>query len=52
VTDEYSKLREDVQYGKEVAEQVGLDFEFSARRSDVVPNVPNSQPSKATANAM
>jgi hypothetical protein len=52
VTDGYSKLGEDVQYRKEVAEQVGLGFEFSVGRSDVVPNVPNSQPTKATANAM
>jgi len=52
VTDGYSKLREDVQYRKEVAEEVGLGFEFSARRSDVVPNVPNFQPTAATANAM
>lgn len=50
--DGYSKLREDVQYRKEVAEQVGLVFELSAGRSDVVPNVPNSQPTKTVANAM
>lgn len=52
VTDGYSKLREDVQYRKEVAEQAGLGFEFSVGRSDVVPTVPNSQPTTATANAM
>lgn len=43
VTDGYSKLREDVQYRKEVTEQVGLGFEFSAGSSDVVPNVPPVQ---------
>ena len=47
-----SKLREDVQYRKEVAEQVGLGFELSANNADVVPNVPSSQPAAATANAM
>jgi hypothetical protein len=52
VTDGYSKLREDVQYRKEVAEQVGLGFELSAKKADVVPNVPSSQPAAATANAM
>ncbi len=52
MTDGYSKLREDVQYRKEVAEQVGLGFELSAGKADVVPNVPISQPAAATANAM
>jgi integrase len=52
VTDGYSKLREDVQYRKEVAEQVGLGFELSAKKVDVVPNVPSSHPAAATANAM
>ena len=52
VTDGYSKLREDVQYRKEVTEQVGLGFEFSAGSSDVVPNVPSSHLIEATVNAM
>jgi integrase len=52
VTDGYSKLREDVQYRKEVTEQVGLGFEFSAGSSDVVPNVPSFQLTEATVNAM
>jgi hypothetical protein len=52
LTDGYSKLGEDVQYRKEVAEQVGLGFELSAKNADVVPSVPNSQAAAATANAM
>jgi integrase len=41
VTDGYSKLREDVQYRKEVADKIGLGFEISAQTPDVVPNVPS-----------
>jgi len=41
VTDGYSKLREDVQYRKEVAGKIGLGFEISAQTPDVVPNVPS-----------
>ena len=52
VTDGYSKLREDVQYRKEGAEQIGLGFELSVSKADVVPDVPTSQPAAATANAM
>ncbi len=42
MTDGYSKLREDVQYRKEVAGKIGLGFEISAQTPDVVPNVPRS----------
>ena len=42
VTDGYSKLREDVEYRKEVAAEVGLGFEISEQKPVVVPNVPNS----------
>jgi integrase len=41
VTDGYSKLREDVEYRREVAAEVGLGFEISAQKPVVVPNVPN-----------
>jgi integrase len=41
ITDGYSKLREDVEYRKEVAAEVGLGFEISAQILVVVPNVPN-----------
>jgi len=41
VTDGYSKLREDVQYRREVAEKIGLGFGSSAQTPDVVPNVPS-----------
>jgi hypothetical protein len=41
VADRYSKLREDVQYRKEVADKIGLGFEISAQTPDVVPNVPS-----------
>jgi integrase len=40
VTDGYSKLREDVEYRKEVAAEVGLGFEISGQKPVVVPNVP------------
>jgi integrase len=41
VTDGYSKLREDVQYRREVADKTGLGFEIFAQAPDVVPNVPS-----------
>lgn len=41
VTDGYSKLREDVDYRKEVSAEVGLGFEISAQKPVVVPNVPS-----------
>ena len=39
-TDGYSKLREDVQYRREVADKTGLGFEISPQAPNVVPNVP------------
>jgi integrase len=39
VTDGYSKLREDVQYRREVTDKIGLGFEISAQNPDLVPNV-------------
>jgi integrase len=41
ITDGYSRLREDVEYRKKVAAEVGLGFEISAQILVVVPNVPN-----------
>jgi len=40
VTDGYSKLREDVEYRKQVAAEDGLGFEISVQKPIVVPNVP------------
>ena len=40
VTDGYSKLDEDVEYRKEVAEKVGLSFVIPTGNVVVVPNVP------------
>jgi hypothetical protein len=40
VTDGYSKLDEDVEYRKEVAEKVGVSFVIPAGNVVVVPNVP------------
>jgi hypothetical protein len=51
VTDGYSKLREDVQYRSEVADKIGLGFEFSAQTTDVVPNVPSLGPAVVQQNA-
>ena len=51
VTDGYSKLREDVQYRKEVAGKIGLGFEISAQTPDVVPNVPSLELPAAQQNA-
>jgi len=41
VTDGYSKLREDVEYRREVADKIGLGFEISPQTPDVVPVVPS-----------
>ena len=41
VTDGYSKLKEDVEYRKEVADKVGLGFALPMKNPVVVPNVPN-----------
>ena len=35
----HSSLREDVQYRKERADEIGLGFEISTQTPDVVPNV-------------
>jgi integrase len=51
VTDGYSKLREDVEYRREVAEKIGLGFEISAQTPDVVPNVPSLELAVAVQNA-
>jgi hypothetical protein len=39
MSDLYDKIREDVQYRKDVAESVGIGFELP-KKSDVVPGVP------------
>jgi integrase len=51
VTDGYSKLREDVEYRKQVAEKVGLGFTFSEKNPSVVPVVPKSGTKGAVKNA-
>jgi len=40
VTDSYSKLKNDVEFRKEVAERVGLGFDFSAEKAPVAPMIP------------
>jgi hypothetical protein len=40
VTDGHSKLREDVEYRREVVNKIGLGFEISRQTPDVVPNAP------------
>jgi Phage integrase family len=51
VTDGYSKLREDVQYRREVADKIGLGFALSSQTPDLVPNVPSLEPAAAQQNA-
>src|SRR6266436_2075148 len=51
VTDGYSKLREDVEYRKEVAERVGLGFMFPTKNPSAVPVVPKSRPKVAVESA-
>lgn len=51
VTDGYSKLREDVEYRREVADKIGLGFEISPQTPDVVPNVPSFQLAEVQQNA-
>ena len=51
VTDGYSKLREDVEYRKEVAERVGLGFTFPTKNPSAVPVVPKSRPEVAIESA-
>ena len=40
VTDDYSRLKEDVTFRKEVAEKVGIAFELPTQSSVVAPNAP------------
>ena len=42
IADEYSGGRDDLEYRKLVAEQVGIGFELPIETSPVVPNVPKS----------
>lgn len=51
VTDGYSKLREDVEYRREVAKEVGLGFEISDEKPALVPNVPRFAVSRVPENA-
>jgi integrase len=51
VTDGYSKLREDVEYRREVADKIGLGFEISPQTPDLVPNVPSLELAVAQQNA-
>jgi hypothetical protein len=50
VTDGYSKLREGVQYRREVANKIGLGFEISGQASNLVPNVHTLQPAAVQRN--
>src|SRR5208283_5061439 len=43
VTDVYSKLKEDVAFRKEVAEQVGVGFELPSKKLEVAPNCTQSE---------
>jgi hypothetical protein len=43
VTDDYSKVKEDETYRKQVAEQVGIGFELPASDTDVAPNCTQSE---------
>jgi integrase len=49
VTDDYSKLKEDVAFRKKVAEQVGIGFELPASDTVVAPNCTQSQLLSASA---
>ena len=50
VTDDYSKLKEDVPFRKQVAEQVGIGFELpTVENNEVAPNCTQSQFSARTA---
>jgi hypothetical protein len=40
VTDDYSMLKEDVTFRKEVAEKVGIGFELPIQDAVVAPNAP------------
>jgi integrase len=43
VTDSYSKLKEDVTFRKQVAEQAGIGFELPAEKPEVAPNCTQSE---------
>jgi integrase len=43
VTDDYSKLKEDLAFRKEVAERVGLGFELPSKKTVIGPNGPKSE---------
>jgi len=43
VTDDYSKLKEDVTFRKKVAEQVGIGFELPSKKLEVAPNCTQSE---------
>ena len=49
VTDDYSKLKEDVAFRKKVAEQVGIGFELPASDTLVAPNCTQSELLSASA---
>ena len=49
VTDDYSKLKEDVEFRKKVAEQVGIGFEVPASDTLVAPNCTQSELLSASA---
>jgi integrase len=43
VTDGYSKLKEDVTFRKQIAEEVGIGFELPAEKPEVAPNCTQSE---------
>jgi integrase len=43
VTDDYSKLKDDLEFRKEVAVRVGLGFELSAQETAIGPNGPKTE---------
>lgn len=51
VTDGYSKLREEVQFRREVADKISLGFEISPQAPGVAPNVPGLELPVAQQNA-
>jgi hypothetical protein len=42
MTDEYSRVRDDLKCRKLVTEQVGIGFELPLQTPSIVPNVPKS----------
>jgi hypothetical protein len=43
VTDDYSKLKDDLVFRKEVAIRVGLGFELASKKTEVGPNGPKTE---------